>query len=137
MITQKSIPPHLVVVSAVDLQTLAMPNLLPQPGLGLAVDDAGHEAGGETSGCGDAPEPVILADRLLLQTLKLHALVTSETLVTQQSKQGKGFSQCLKVMTALSVVLLCSIQPFGIIPSLLGPGKPQFISWKYQYCQVS
>ena len=70
-----------------------MPDLLPEPGLGLAVDNAGHEAGGETSGCGNAPEPVILADRLLLQTLKLHALVTSETLETQQTKQGKGLVQ--------------------------------------------
>ena len=71
---------HLVVVSAVDDQTLAVPDLLPEPGLGLAVGDAGHEAGGEALGRGNAPESVILADRLLLQTLELHALVTSETL---------------------------------------------------------
>ena len=70
---------HLVVVSAVDGQTLAVPDLLPKLGLGLAVGDAGHEAGGEAARGGDAPHPVILADRLLLQTLELHALVTSET----------------------------------------------------------
>ena len=72
--------PHLVVVGAVDHETLAVSDLLPDPGLGLAVGDAGHEAGGEAPGGGDAPHPVILADRLLLQTLELHALVTSETL---------------------------------------------------------
>ena len=119
---------HLIVVSAVDDQTLAMPDLLPEPGLGLTVGDAGHEAGGEALGRGDAPQPVILADRLLLQTLELHALVTSEE--TQQTKPGKRSRQYLKVMTALRVVLLCSIQPLGMIPSLLGPGKPQFISCK-------
>ena len=70
---------HLVVVGAVDGQTLAVPDLLPELGLGLAVGDAGHEAGGEAARGGDAPQPVILADRLLLQTLELHALVTSET----------------------------------------------------------
>ena len=56
-----------------------MPDLLPELGLGLAVGDAGHEAGGEAARRGDAPESVILADSLLLQTLELHALVTSET----------------------------------------------------------
>ena len=70
---------HLVVVGAVDGQTLAVPDLLPELGLGLAVGDAGHEAGGEAARRGDAPESVILADRLLLQTLELHTLITSET----------------------------------------------------------
>ena len=66
-----------------------MPDLLPEPGLGLAVGDAGHEAGGEALGRGDAPESVILADRLLLQTLELHALVTSETLENSANQARK------------------------------------------------
>ena len=77
---------HLVVVGAVDGQTLAVPDLLPELGLGLAVGDAGHEAGGEAARGGDAPQPVILADRLLLQTLELHALITSETNIKTHSK---------------------------------------------------